>query len=63
MAAWAYACRPCGGEETIWYVPQTAVDEMPAEVRIVRVQVGSDWLCASSIAPFASAWTQCSCGR
>jgi len=46
MAAWAYACRPGGGAETIWYVPQTAVDEMPAEVRIVRVQVGSDWLCA-----------------
>ena len=46
MAAWAYACRPCDGTATTWYVPQTAVDEMPAEVRAVRVHVGSEWLCA-----------------
>jgi hypothetical protein len=46
MAAWAYACHPCGGEPATWYVPQATVDEMPRDVRVVRVQVGSEWLCA-----------------
>jgi len=46
MAAWAYACHSCGGEPATWYVPQATVDEMPRDVRIVRVQVGSEWLCA-----------------
>jgi len=44
MAAWAYACHSCGGEPTTWYVPQAAVEEMPRDVRIVRVRVGSEWL-------------------
>jgi hypothetical protein len=46
MAAWAYACHPCGDEPVTWYVSQAAVEEMPGDVRIVRVRVGSDWLCA-----------------
>jgi len=46
MAAWAYACHRCGGEPATWYVPQATVDEMPHDVRVVRVQVGSEWLCA-----------------
>lgn len=46
MAAWAYACHSCGGEPATWYVPQATVDEMSHDVRVVRVQVGSEWLCA-----------------
>jgi hypothetical protein len=47
MAVWAYECRRCGDEATIWCVSEMAVAEFPEKVRIVRVKVGSRWLCAT----------------
>jgi hypothetical protein len=46
MAVWAYECR--GGEDgqTVWFVSQQTVDEMPPDVRAIRVKVGSEWLSA-----------------
>jgi hypothetical protein len=46
MAVWAYACRRCGDPETLWYVSQMTVEQFPPTVGIVRVKVGSRWLCA-----------------
>ncbi|MEE4380249.1 MAG: hypothetical protein V2J55_22405 [Candidatus Competibacteraceae bacterium] len=46
MAVWAYECRRCGNEATVWYVSEMAVAEFPENVRIVGVKVGSRWLCA-----------------
>lgn len=46
MAAWAYECRPADPSLDPWLVACQTVDAMPAGTRIVRVQVGQDWLCA-----------------
>jgi hypothetical protein len=44
MAVWAYQCRGGDDGQTVWFVPQQAVEEMPPDVRAVRVKVGSEWL-------------------
>ncbi len=46
MAIWAYECRPCAGKG-VWLVSRAAVDVLPAEVRTLRVKVGSEWRCAT----------------
>ena len=48
MAVWAYACRPCRGEDenTLWYVDMLDVDELSPDVSVVRVKVGPNWRCA-----------------
>ena len=46
MAAWAYECRPANKPDECWLVGCLVVDEMPGQPRIVRVKVGSEWLCA-----------------
>ena len=45
MAIWAYECRPCRGTG-VWLVSREVVDALPAEVRILRVNAGSEWRCA-----------------
>lgn len=44
MAVWAYPCRRCSDDETVWYVSEAAVAVLPRDVQIVRVHVGSQWL-------------------
>lgn len=47
MAAWAYLCRLCGGQQpTTAYVSASTVAEMPAACRIVLVRVDGQWRCA-----------------
>lgn len=47
MSVWAYECRPCAGAvDEVWWVARDRIDEMAPEVRLLRVQVGSHWLCA-----------------
>jgi len=47
MAAWAYLCRSCEDDPpATWYAAASLVAEMPAQVRIIRVKVGSEWRCA-----------------
>lgn len=47
MSVWAYACRACQGDPAaVWYAPAAVVAEMPPDVRVLRVRVGSDWHCA-----------------
>ena len=47
MAAWAYECRSCEDDDTAWFVAREAVAELPHEVRMLRVRVGDEWLCAT----------------
>lgn len=47
MATWAFECRACGDDETVWYVAREAIVEMPHDVRVLRVRVGDQWLCAT----------------
>ena len=45
---WAFACRPCrGDEQTTWYVSALDVAEFHERVQIVRVKVGPQWRCAT----------------
>ena len=46
MAVWAYACRPCAGKG-VWFVSRASIMEMPADVHMLRVKVGSEWRCAT----------------
>lgn len=46
MTVWAHACRLCNGDRQPRFVSQSTMAEMPAEVQIVRVKEGSQWLCA-----------------
>lgn len=45
MAVWAYECRPCAGKG-VWFVSRATVMEMPADVRLLRLKVGTEWRCA-----------------
>ena len=47
MAAWAYPCRLASDRETTYFVSQLDVDDLPPSVRIVRLRVGTNWLCAT----------------
>lgn len=47
MAQYAYACRPPGPSDEVWYVDRETIDGLPGNVTIVRVQVGDDWRCAT----------------
>ena len=46
MAIWAYECRPCGDENTVWYVAKDDIDDLPAATEIIKIKVGKRWLCA-----------------
>ena len=46
MAVWAYECRPCAGKG-VWFVSRATVMEMPADVRLLRLKVGTEWRCAA----------------
>jgi hypothetical protein len=45
MAVWAYECRSCPPGQ-VWWVGRTRTDEVAHATNVLRVQVGSDWLCA-----------------
>ncbi len=47
MAAWAYECHLAGQPGEPCLVACLAVDSMPGKPSIVRVRIGSDWLCAT----------------
>lgn len=52
MATWAYECRSCEcrsceDDDTVWFVAREAIAEMPHDVRMLRVKVGDEWLCAT----------------
>ncbi len=46
MAVWAYECRPCAGRGE-WWVAREQVDALAPDVRILRVQAGGSWACAT----------------
>lgn len=46
MSTWAYRCRPCAEGQADWFVAALDVERLPADVKIVRVKVGSEWKCA-----------------
>lgn len=45
MAVWAYECRSCPPGQ-VWWVERTRTDEVAPATSVLRVQVGSEWLCA-----------------
>ena len=45
MAVWAYQCRSCPPGQ-MWWVGRTRTDEVAPTTNVLRVQVGSEWLCA-----------------
>jgi len=45
MAVWAYECRSCPPGQ-VWWVGRTRTDEVAPTTNVLRVQVGSEWLCA-----------------
>ncbi len=47
MATWAYECRSCAADDAVWFVAREAIVEMPHEVRVLRVKVDDQWLCAT----------------
>ena len=46
MTVRAFECRPPGNAKTLGFVALTAVEALAPGTRIVRVRVGSQWLCA-----------------
>ena len=44
MSAWAYECRARHDASARWFVPRTAIDQMPPGTRDVLVHVGDDWV-------------------
>lgn len=47
MSVWAYECRPCAGAvDEVWWVARDRIDDLPADVRLLRVQAGPHWVCA-----------------
>ncbi len=47
MAVWAYPCRLASDRETTYFVSQLDLDDLHPSVRIVRLRVGTNWLCAT----------------
>ena len=47
MTTWAYQCYPADKSIEPWLVSCMTIDAMPSKTRIVRVRVGSQWLCGT----------------